>query len=229
MKTKTRLQAMLYTLVFVLYGPAVQAIPFSINFSGERLTVVGEYINAVPVPIDQREFADLFAAGQRVSGSIAYDTAQPDVNPDPNTGTYRVGSLSVRIADLGLTASRSSNSMQISAFNDTSNPDDQFFAYVAGTDSFLNDVGLPDPSSFSVLLFGDTAMLADGQLPLSELDWNFGNLSFDFVASDNTLRQVLMTFVPAQIPTPATIWLLVLGLSLIKGGRVLFRCTPMKV
>jgi hypothetical protein len=181
---------------------------------GEQLTVAGEYINAVPVPIDQREFANQFQAGQHVSGAIAFDTAQPDTNPDPNTGTYRIGTLSVGIPELALQVSRGSNSMQISSFNNTSNPDDQFFAFVLGVDNFVNNVGLPDPSSFSVLLFGDTSMLADDQLPVGALDWSFGNLSFDFIASDNSLRQVLMTFVPAVIPEPASVWFLILGVVL---------------
>ena len=174
--------------------------PFVLNFSGKELRVVGESINAVRVPDDRQEFAPLFKNGKTVTGSIAYDTNQPDIDPDPKTGTYRIGALSVHIPEIGLSASRSSKSMQISAFNDTSNPDDQFFAYVSGVDNFLSNAGLPRPVSFDVTLFGNTSMLTDDRLPVRALNWTFGNLSFNFSASDGTRRQILMRFIPATAP-----------------------------
>ena len=86
--------------------------------------------------------------------------------------------------------------MQISSFNDTQNPDDQFFAFVDGVVAFSGNEDLPVPLSFSIRLFGNTSMLADDQLPTGNVDWSFGNISFDFSATDGTKRQVLMTFVP---------------------------------
>ena len=138
------------TMVFAVFAWSVDAyaIPVTLNFSGKQLHVVGEFINAVPVPNGLQEFAPSFQNGQTITASIAFDTNQPDIDPDPNTGTYRIGTLSVNIPELGLAASRSSNSMQISAFNDTPNPDDQFFAFVSGVDSFSNNVGLPSPALY---------------------------------------------------------------------------------
>ena len=164
-----------FLVLTMLFG-LLMAVPVqaeTIHFFGVQLNVVGEFINAVPVPLAQQEFAPSFQNGQTITGSIAYDTNQPDTDSDPNTGTYLIGMLSLNIPELGLSVSRSSNSMQISSFNDVGNVNDQFFAFVNGVDVFSNNVGLPSPTSFSVLLFGDTSMLADDQLPTSPLDWNF--------------------------------------------------------
>jgi hypothetical protein len=196
---------------------------YSEDFSGVNLTVVGEYINAVPVPIANQQFAPKFNAGHTITGSIIYDPSQPDTDPNPNTGTYRIGTLIVNIPEIGLAASRASSSMQISAFNNTSNPDDQFFAYVNGVDTFLNSVGLPNPIAFDVLLFGNTSMLANDLLPTAMLNWNFGNVSFDFVAADNTTRQVWMTFSP--VPEPTAFGLIIVGLLAVTAGR---RCRPVR-
>jgi hypothetical protein len=192
---------------------------YSQNFSGVNLTVYGEYINAVPVPLANQLFAPKFSAGQTVAGSITYDPTQPDTDPSPNTGTYKIGSLFVQIPEIGLSASRGSSSMQISAFNDTPNSDDQFFAYVNGTDSFLNSVGLPDPVSFSVLLFGNTPMLVNDLLPTTPLDWHAGNVSFNFQATGGSIRQVLMGFSP--VPEPSVMGVLTLGLVALaaRAGR----------
>jgi hypothetical protein len=197
------------------------AIPISQDFSGVELTVVGEFISAVPVDVGLQEFAPSFQTGQTVTGSIAYDTDQPDTDPGPY-GTYRIGTLSVNVPELGLSASRSSSAMQISAFDNTPVPGDEFFAFVNGVDSFSSSVGLPNPLSYSVALFGDTTMLTDDLLPTSPLDWTFGNLSFDFRASDSSRRQVLMTFRPApvsSVPEPGTLLLLGGGL----GGLLVVR------
>lgn len=185
-------------LILVVCGwpAALHASPISQDFVGRNLTVVGEFSNGVPVPVEDQEFAPLLQNGLTIIGSISYDTDQPDVNPDPNTGTYRIGTLSVSIPQLELTASRQSDFMQISAFNDTSSLNDQFFALVTGVDSFSNKVGLPNPTSFSALLFGSLSMLADDQLPVDPLNWTFGNASFNFTADDGTNRQVLMTYIP---------------------------------
>jgi hypothetical protein len=141
-----KFRLMLAVLSVCTWTVEVHAIPVSQNFSGGQLHVVGEYINAVPVPIEQQEFAPSFQQGQTVTGFIAYDTDQPDTDPGPY-GTYKIGTLSVDIPEMGLVASRSSSGMQISAFNNTPNPDDQFFAYVNGVDSFSSNVGLPSPVS----------------------------------------------------------------------------------
>jgi len=195
---------LLPALALCLWSVEAWADPIVLTFPGINLTVDGEFINAVPVPVANRQFSPLFQAGQTITVTIAFDTNQPDVDPSPNTGTYRIGMLSVSIPELGLSAVRTSNNMQISAFNNTPNPDDQFFAFVNGVDSFSNSVGLPNPTSFSALFFGNTAMLANDQLPTSPLAWTFGDASFDFIATDGTFRQVLLTFTPAPANADTT-------------------------
>jgi hypothetical protein len=212
-KEKTMGRRILGVVVAWCLPATALAIPVSINFTSAQLQGAGEFINAVPVPPGSVEFANLFGPAQTVNGSISFDTGQPDVNPSPNTGTYRIGSLSIQIPELGLLASRASSSMQISAFNDTPNPDDQFFAWVEGVDTFSSTVGLPDPVAFSARLFGNTTMLTNDQLPTSQLDWTWGNVSFDFIASDLTTRQVLLHFPPNQVPEPLSTTMLALGLA----------------
>jgi len=162
--------------------------PVTLTILGRELTVAGEFVNGAPVPIADQEFAPLFAAGRSVTATVTYDTNQPDVDPNPNTGTFRVGTLSVVVPELGLTATRASNAMQISAFNDDPvSVSDQFFVAVNGVDTFASNVGLPVPfpdTSFDILLTGPTSMLANGELPTSPFAWVFGNLSFNFLAND---------------------------------------------
>jgi hypothetical protein len=199
---------------------AANANPVTLNFYGVQLYVVGEFIGINPVPVGSQEFAPKFQNGQTVTVSISYDTNQPDYDSDPNTGTYKIGSLSVQIPEIGLSASRSSNSMQISAFNDVQGTNDQFFAYVNGVDSFSNSGGLPSPTSFDVLFFGNTSMLANDSLPTSPLNWTSGNVTFNFIASDNTSRQVLMSYGPAPVMIDPTKWADLEFIARIEGGAL---------
>ena len=48
-------------------------------------------------------------------------------------------------------------------------------------------------------IFGSTSMLANDMLPTNALNWISGNVSFTFLnPSDNTFRQVLLTFDPKR-------------------------------
>jgi hypothetical protein len=208
----TKISGLAIGVVTCVFSPGVHGALVALPFSGNHLNLAGEFINGVPVPSGQEEFAPLFASGQTISASVTYDTNQPDTDASPNTGTYRIGMLSVSIPELGLAASRNSSSMQISAF-DNCNVCDQFFVFVSGADTFSSNVGLPTPSSFDVLIFGNASMLPNDHLPTNPLNWTFGNVSFDFVASDQTVRQVLMTFTPA-VPEPETYAMLLAGLGL---------------
>jgi hypothetical protein len=181
------------------------ANPVTLTIIGQQLNVAGEFVDAVPVPIADQEFAPLFAGGRSITATVMYDTNQLDVDPDPNTGTYRIGALSVVIPELGLTATRTSSAMQISVFNDAFNVSDQFFVAVNGVDAFSSNVGLPVPypdTSFNILLTGPTSMLPNALLPTGPFAWTFGNLTFNFLGSDGSVRQVLLTFVPGAAPTP---------------------------
>src|SRR5262245_4653442 len=160
MKRKARLVLCLSTC----FWPArPYAAMVTQNVSDVELHLVGEFIDAVPVPDDQQEFAPYFTDALTASGSITYDTEQPDVDPSDDTGTYRRGTLSVTLPDIGLCASRRSDAMQISCFNDVPNqiPDDQLFAYAEDPDLHASLATFPRPVAFSVGLYGTTAMLAD--------------------------------------------------------------------
>ena len=198
----------LFTNTIAYMTGAVPSRPVTLNFSGVQQSV-SEWIpgsgGAPPtsVPPAQQQFAPQFLNVEAVLVSLTYDANQLDTNPDPNTGTYSAGTLSVQIPQIGLSASRSSTNMQISTFlNVGTPPNDQFFAYVNGVDTFVNRVGLPNPTSFDALFFGDTSMLANDSLPTSPLNWTSGNVSFNFTASDGSTRQVLMNIIPAPPPPP---------------------------
>ena len=203
------------TIAAFLPSPA-SAVPITIDFSGV-ITFVGEFINAVPVPASDIQLVPFFAAATTVNGFIAFDTAQPDTDPDPNVGTYRMGELSVSLPNIGLAASVVNDSMQISSFNDVPNvpPNDEFFAFSSRLDSFVGDVGGRTPNDFSAALFGDVSMLADDSLPLGPLNWTFGNASFVFNELDTTgatvRRQLLIGFEPTGMPEPTTFALMGLG------------------
>jgi hypothetical protein len=183
----------------------------TLNFSGTQVNVVGEYINAVKVASPQ--FAPSFSNAQTIQISIAYDTGQADTDSDSDILTFRIGSLSISIPELGLSASRNGTSMQISSFNNVQNipPQDQFFAYANGVNSFSNSVLLPNPESFSALFFGDTSMVPADLIPTDSLNWTSGNASFNFTATDGTTRQVLLSFQP--VPEPSLMLLLGIGLG----------------
>lgn len=177
------------------YSSNINAAEFTLDINGTNVTVRGEFINAVPVDEADWEFAPSFSGAQTVRISLNYDTAQPDTDPTPNTGTYQNGTLTVEIPELSLIANGSTT--QISAFNDTTSDNDQFFAVVEGRGTFSSAVGLPtNPVLWSFLLFGDTAMLDSEALPNSQLNWSTGDLNFNFTASDGSVRQVLMNFEP---------------------------------
>lgn len=175
------------------------ADPVTLTFAGARVTVAGEFINGVPVPAAEQQFAGLFAASRSMRATLRYDTNQPDTNPAPDASAFLVGALSVSIPEIGLTASRASSTMQISVFDNAFNANDQFFVAVNGVDAFTSNVGLPVPvpdTSFTMFAFGPTSMLPDDSLPTAAFAWTFGNLSFNFPATDGTTRQVLLTFEP---------------------------------
>lgn len=221
-KLVSRFGRMLLLLASVLgFSSGAYAELVTLRFSGTSLTVSGEYVNAVRIDAAQQEFAPRFADARSIRVTISYDTAQSDTDSSPNTGTYRVGSLSISIPELGLTATRSSSNMQISAFNDVGNNNDQFFTDAAGVDTFSTTVGLPAPTDFSVLYTGNTSMLANDSLPTSAISWNFGNASFVFLASDNTWRQVLLTFVPGVVTPQNQIESLVISIEhLVDSGSL---------
>jgi len=191
-----KLYLALSALSVCVWSIETEAVQVSQAFYGVDVQVVGEFVNGTKVDDDSQEFAPLFLEAQTMSGSITYDTDQPDIwSEDAANGLYRIGTLSVSIEEIELDAVRSSTFMQISPFNGTWN--DEFFAYVNGIDDFSNAVFLPIPRSFWVSLYGSTSMLFDDQLPTNPIDWTFGNLSFSFLDDDGNTRQVLMTFVPA--------------------------------
>lgn len=165
-----------------------------LQFFGTQLVAPAEYVNGVLLPTSQWEFANRMQGAATMEVTIESDPNQPDIDPDPNTGTYRQGIVTVRIPELGLTASHNSTNMQISAFNNASAGNDQFFFATDGVDSFTSSVGLPFPTEASVLINGDLSMLSNDNLPSGALDWQNANVNFRFKAIDGTTRQVLIIF-----------------------------------
>jgi hypothetical protein len=171
---------------------------YTLSFSGAQLNIREYILGGTPTLVSPGQFAPLFQNSNTAALSVSYDTGQTDTVPaDPNNGTYRIGSFSVQIPEIGLSVSRSSNNMQISTFLNTSNPPNavsQFFVDSNGVDSFSSNVGLPNPTDFSSTIFGNAAMLTNDSLPTSPLNWVYGDVSFRFIADDQTLRQVLITY-----------------------------------
>jgi hypothetical protein len=189
-------------LVCVTIAPDARATVTTLTFTGVDLNIVGEFINAVPVPESDWQFADLFepAQGHAIQSYVTYNPNQRATSQSSGSANYDHGRLSVRIPSLGLfglALSRSGGYMQLSSFLSAQ----QFFVGDnSGSNTFSSKIGLPDPISFDTLYFGPS-MLSTINLPTSNLDWTFANLSFEFLdANDDTERQVLLTFTPRTAP-----------------------------
>ena len=194
-----------------------RAAPVTLTFSGEQLTIVGEYVNGVPA--QPALFAPLFnpASAQTITVSVSYDTDQPLRDLGHGIRAYLRGAISIEIPALSLIASSRDpcpapgrfvrpadgqggcTVVQISPFLTPRNH--QFFVGAnAGDYTFSNAVGLPDhPTSFGAIFFGRTSMLANDALPENAFDWRSGNVSFNFINSgDGPSHQVLLSFDPKR-------------------------------
>ena len=211
-------------IVFIIVlGLSAEAYadPVTLTFNGEQLHLLGESIVGPPYPpnypIDFKPmFSDGFLNAKTITVSISFDTNQQDVNPDPNTGTYR-GSLSVNIPELGHSGSATSSIAQISSVDNTSNSEDQFNASGGCYPCFWppeDEFPLFNTPAFgfSVHIFGNGSMLVNDQLPTGPLNWIYGNLSVYFSDDGAYFHEVRMAFSPIHVPESSTMAFLVSSL-----------------
>ena len=177
-------------------GVAVAASIGAVSVAA-RAAVVTQEIDAEVLSVSG-ENASFFAGADRVVGSLSYDDAVPDSNPDPGIGTYTgaLESLTAAIPALGF--AWSADAGILGTFPDTAFGGDQLTA-----NSFTNNPTGPPINGYPIrsvglLLFGeDQNLLASDALPAPGARYGFGNLQLAFQDEFGTIvAQTLIVFAP---------------------------------
>lgn len=199
-------------------GVAVAASIGAVSVAA-RAAVVTQQIDAEVLSVSG-ENASFFAGADRVIGSLSYDDAVPDSNPDPETGTYTgaLVSLTATIPALGFGWSASAGG--VTTFPDRTFGGDQFSA-----DSFANNPTGPPINgypirSLGVMFFGeDQNLLASDALPGPGARYGYGNLFLTFQDDFGMIvAQTLIVFAPEPERSAAALAAFA-GLALARARR----------
>lgn len=179
-------------LAGIAAAASIGAVP-----TAARAAVVTQEIDAEVLSVGN-DYASFFDGTDRLVGSLTYDNAVADSNPEPDTGTYLGALVSLTATIPGLGFTWSADAGNVSAFPDTTSLGDQFSA-----NSFINNpMGYPingyPIKTLGVTFFGgDLNLLASDALPGPGARYEYGNLFLAFQDDFGAIvGQALIVFAP---------------------------------